>query len=101
MCDTITQFWIGSTDLISMLTSIGGWHVNCENHRQAIEAVAYADQHGYLTRRIHYAPMIPEGVEAFELTDKGIEALRNWDDKAANFAVKQRQWYRDRSHLRF
>lgn len=92
----IKQIWVGHTDLGGMLQSIGGWMVGCPAHNEAIQAVNYAKDHGYITTRIHYAPVIPEGREAFEVTDLGIEKLRQWwGPKVAEDAAKQRQWYRD------
>ena len=91
------QIWIGGHDAAGMLLSIGGWHLSCENHHEYIEAVEWADQQGYLARRLHIAPAFPDGVLAFELTDHGIEAIgRYWGEKAKISALKMRQWYRDR-----
>lgn len=93
----LTQLWIGSTDVGFMLTEIGGWHVGCVSHCEATEAVDYARNCGYVTIRMHYAPAIPEGVEAFEVTDAGIAELRRLrGDKAAEDALMVRGWYRER-----
>jgi hypothetical protein len=80
-----------------LLTAIGGWHVGCYNAVEAREAVEYVERQGYVGRRMHYAPMIPEGVEAYELTDEGLAYLRRVQgEKAFQAAGKMRKWYRDR-----
>lgn len=92
----VTQFWIGSTDLGFMLSQIGGWHVGCYNHREAAAAVDYAIERKLVTTRTHYAPAIPEGSEAFELTEAGVaECRRLWGDRLADQALETRKWYRD------
>lgn len=94
----VTQIWIGGYDAAGMLASIGGWQVECYNHKEQREAVEWAERNQYVTRRTHYAPAIPEGSEAFELTDVGLAALGKWyGEKAESEARKMRQWYRDNS----
>lgn len=91
----MTQVWAGSTDLVWMLRAIGGWHVGCEIEREHIVGVQHAIDQGWLTKRIHYAPIIPEGAEAWELTDSGLEQLRRWDERSAGGADQMRNWYRN------
>jgi hypothetical protein len=88
------QVWHGSTDLGWMLRSIGGWHIGCQLHDEHASAVLLAEQKGWIGRRMHYAPASDEGVAAFEITDKGIEQLREWG-RDADGAQATRQWYRD------
>lgn len=78
------------------LRSIGGWHVGCINHKEYLVNVNKAKDLGLVTTRMHYAPVIPEGGEAFELTDAGIEMVgKLCGDDAKADVIKQRQWYRD------
>jgi hypothetical protein len=98
----MAQFWIGSTDVNFMLTQIGGWHIGCYNDQEARQAVEYAKERRWIGERIHYADAFPEGSLAYELTDAGLERVRAvYGDKGHAAAQKQRQWYRNRSHLRF
>lgn len=90
------QVWIGSTDIVYMLRCIGGWHVGCIEQCEAQEAVDHVKQQGWVTTRMHYAPAIPLGVEAYELTDAGLDQLRKWDARMAGGADKMRNWYRAR-----
>lgn len=98
----MAQFWIGATDVNFMLTEIGGWHVDCYNDREARKAVEYAKEQGWVGRRTHYAEAFPEGSPAYELTDAGLDRVRKvYGETGYAAAHKQRQWYRDRAHLRF
>ncbi len=90
------QVWAGNTDLNGMLRCIGGWQVGCEHHIKALEAVSHADKQGWLGRRTHYAPAMPEGVEAFQLTDSGLETLKAWGGNA-EAAREMRDWFQSRS----
>lgn len=93
----MAQFWIGSTDVNYMLTEIGGWHVGCYNDVEAREAVEYAKDQGWVGTRMHYAPAIPEGALAYELTDEGLAYIRRvCGEKSFRAAGNARKWYRDR-----
>ena len=90
------QIWIGSTDLASMLRSIGGWWVGCSNDREHIVAVQQAIDAGWLQKRVHYAPAYPEGSECWELTDSGLKYLgKIAGPECEEGADKMRNWYRD------
>src|SRR4051794_39638555 len=94
----VIQLWVGGIDANGMLEEIGGWHVGCYNDRQARQAVEFVVARGYVTTRKHYAPIFPEGVDAYEITDAGLEALRkSYGAKAAADAKKTRTWYRRNS----
>jgi hypothetical protein len=89
------QIWIGSTDLGSMLRDIGGWWVGCSNERENIVAVQHAIDRGWLQKRVHYAPMFPDGSECWELTDVGLEYLgKIAGPQTMGGADKMRNWYR-------
>lgn len=88
------QIWVGSTDIVYMLRVIGGWHVGCYKEIEASEAVSYAKARGWIHERTHYAPAIPDGTQAYELTDAGLEQLRQWDERMAGGADQMRNWYR-------
>jgi len=87
------QTWIRNTDLNEMLRSINGWHVNSICHADAVDAVKYVERHGWVGRRTHYSRMQPKGVEAFEITDAGLDQLAAWggDEEGAR---KSRNFYR-------
>lgn len=79
-----------------MLTEIGGWHVGCYNDQGARAAVEYAIAQGWVGMRMHFAPAIPEGVQAYELTDEGLAHVRRTlGEKAFQRAGSMRKWYRD------
>lgn len=83
------------TTIAYVLSSIGGWHVGCLNHQDHQREVEACEKNGWATRRIHYAPAIPEGAAAFEITDKGLDMLRCWyGEQSACRAETTRQWYR-------
>lgn len=83
-----------------LLTEIGGWHVGCQNERQYAFFVNFALGAGLVDYRWHYAPAIPEGVQAYELTDKGIDAIRHaFGIDAADGAARCRAWYRERTSI--
>lgn len=78
-----------------VLSQIGGWHVGCQNAEERASEVDECDARGLIGRRTHYAPMIQEGVSAFELTDAGLAQLKEWcGDEVAMYAEKSRAWYR-------
>ncbi len=92
------QVWVGGYDLVYLMTEIGGWWVGCVAACEKAAAVTEADRRGFLGRRMHYAPAVPEGVEAHELTDAGIHFLAEHAGiSTARAAIAQRQWYRDHS----
>lgn len=90
----MTQVWVGSTDIVYMLRQIGGWHVGSQAAMEAGPAVLHALNERWVTTRIHRAPAFPDGVEAYELTDAGLEQLRKWDARMAGGADQMRNWYR-------
>lgn len=85
-----------------LLSSIGGWFVESQNHREHYRAVGYLIDQGWVTLRMHYAPVFPDGAVAFEITDEGLARLerssRGTDGSEAVVAARRvRQWYRDRT----
>lgn len=79
-----------------LLSSIGGWTVGCENHLDNMNGVERAKALGLVGVRIHKALIDSKGWECFELTDAGIEKVRELrGDAVASTAIRQRQWYRD------
>ena len=79
-----------------VLSEVGGWHVGCQNDVESADLVCIARARGYVTERMHYAPAIPEGVAAYELTDAGIEAVRELcGEENAMYAERVRSWYRE------
>lgn len=81
-----------------LLSEMGSWHVGCANQMRYEAAVDLADSNGWLQKRRHYAPMIPEGVDAWELTDKGLAQVGILCGPSVRAqAEKTRQWYRDNS----
>lgn len=90
------QLWIGGKDVNYMLLQIGGWQLGCQNARECAGAVMYAIEAGFVGFRTHYAKDLPKGIEAYEVTDKGIEQIRrSYGNKSADGAIQRRQWYRD------
>jgi hypothetical protein len=90
------EFDADYSDYGKMLRVIGGWTIGCINHEENMVAVERAKSEGLVTVRIHRAPITPKGWECFELTDEGIEKVRELcGDKEAEGAIKMRQWYRD------
>jgi hypothetical protein len=90
----IKQIWIGGIDAAGVLSEIGNWHIGSNNHHWSKLAVDYLLKEGLVSYRTHYAPAIPQGSQAFEVTDRGLDKLRawGWDAEAA---ARSRQWYRD------
>lgn len=79
-----------------MLECIGGWTIGCQNHEENKDAVQRAIDQSLVGERIHRAPIDPAGWPCFELTDAGIDKLRELrGDGAAIAAQRRRQWYRD------
>jgi hypothetical protein len=92
------QVWVGGTDLVYLLREVGGWHVGSARHREAAGAVGHALRERLVGYRVHHAPAFPEGVSAFELTDKGIDLVRKHaGEAAAHHAAEGRRWYRERT----
>jgi hypothetical protein len=92
------QIWVGGVDFVSVLSSIGSWWVGCEYDQESREAVLKAERMGLVGRRTHYAPATPEGVEAYELTDAGLDyVVAHRGPKDGAYAAAMRQWYRDRA----
>lgn len=97
----MAQFWIGKTDFNYLLTEVGGWHVGCQNDREDREAVRYGIQHGLIGTRRHYAEAWPDGVDAYELTDAGLDYVaQRCGLKAFDTAKRVREWYRDQERIR-
>lgn len=93
----MTQFWIGTTDFNYLLTEVGGWHIGCQNDRDARDAVQYGIDCGLIGTRRHYAPAWPQGVDAYELTDAGlIYVAQKCGLKAYENSNRVREWYRAR-----
>ena len=91
----VRQRWVGAIDVHGMLGEIGSWHVGCKNEEWSGGAVGFAVDQGWVTTRKHYAPAIPDGVDAYELTDQGIEVYRwAYGSHAAARAEASREWYR-------
>jgi hypothetical protein len=87
--------WVGSDELGFVLSVVGNWEVGCSNHQQAADAVAYAEDRGYISRRFHSDAARPSGVQAFELTNAGLDELRRLrGDAYAEKALAMREWYR-------
>lgn len=96
---TIKEDWLPDfSDYGLMLECIGGWTIGCQNHMENKAAVERAIAEGLVGERIHKAPIDPKGWPCFELTDAGIEKVRELrGEKAAVGAEATRQWYRDNS----
>lgn len=87
---------LGVHDFGDVLWHIGGWTVGCGYHEEHATSVARALELGYVGYRTHKAPINPEGWQCFELTDAGVEVLRQLKgEEAVTHALKMRQWYRD------
>lgn len=83
---------------ILLLSSFSTWHCGCENEKRLATYVYGAYAGGYLTKRKHYAQAFPEGIDAWELTDKALILIGlhiGFEDEKSVRAV--RQWYRDHS----
>lgn len=91
---------IAGTSMRWMLSEIGGWHVESIETVSNTDAIFYAGDKGLIEIRMHYAEKYPEGVKAYELTDKGILVLERLagEDVAAE-AHRKRQFYRDNTRL--
>lgn len=86
---------VGTTDVNLMLTMIGGWHVSCPADLEAKDAVDYAMRRGWVRTRVHFAPAIPDGSLAYELTDAGLDHLAvTRGERARLIAERVRAWYR-------
>lgn len=84
------------SDYGRMLQSIGGWTIGCENHLDNLNAVERAKAEGLVGERIHRCPLSPKGWPCFELTDAGLDKVRELRGPvAARKAADMRQWYRD------
>lgn len=85
------------SEMVYLLRSIGGWRVGCENHLEKAALVQLAINVGYVGTRLHYAPQHPdEGDLAFEVTDSGIEKVREMAvEYVAEEISNMRKWYRD------
>lgn len=82
-----------------VLAHIGGWRPGCPYEVENQSAVDQIRQRGYVTLRTHYAPAIPEGEPAYELTEAGLKQLALLSgEEAARRAEAMRQWYRDYTH---
>ena len=83
-------------DFGRMLESIGGWTIGCENHVANKANVDRAIAEGLVGERIHKAPIDVKGWPCFELTDAGIDKVRELRGAvSARRAMDTRQWYRD------
>lgn len=58
-----------------MLRDVGGWWVGCDAELENVAAVRHAVDLGWIRKRVHYAPAVPEGVESWELSDLGLHYL--------------------------
>lgn len=93
--------WVGKTDFHHLMTEVAGWHVGCEHDREDREAVQYGVTQGLIGLRRHYAPAFPDGVDAYELTDAGLDYLaKNKGLKQFYLASRVREWYRERERKR-
>lgn len=82
--------------LAKLLIDVGRWHlysVETLEHREALEVLGDA----YLIQmRKHYAKRFPDGVDAYELTEAGVEKLEELaGPKFADEAVENREHYRN------
>ena len=88
--------WYGKFSLHHILLDIGGWHVGCENAVEAAGAVELVIHNGWVTHRKHYARAYPEGVDAYEVTDTGLDKIVEWGGDPKE-PIKMREWYRANS----
>lgn len=69
--------------LAKLLIDVGRWHVYSAEtleHRTAIEVMADAN---WISIRDHYGEMFPDGIRAYELTERGLDKLEEMCDRAA------------------
>jgi len=89
-------YWYNDVSLHRVLADIGGWQVGCENAIEVLQAVTYVFHAGWITHRTHYSAICPEGIEAYEVTDAGMEKIEEWGGDVSA-AIKKREWYRANS----
>lgn len=81
--------------LAKLLIDVGRWHlysVETLEHREALEVLGDAD---LIQMRKHYAKAFPDGVDAYELTEKGLEKLEELaGQQFADEACNNREHYR-------
>lgn len=81
--------------LAKLLIDVGRWHlfsVETLEHREALEVMADAN---LVQIRMHYAKKFPEGIQAYELTETGVEKLEELAGAGfADEAVENREHYR-------
>jgi len=78
-----------------VLSQVGSWHVSSLRALDYKTQVNYALAKGWVQIRTHYAPAFKTGVNAFELTDEGLEALKRMEPSSYHQAAASRQWYQD------
>lgn len=82
-------------DLGGMLVEITGWQLGCPNAARMSREIIGAINSGLVGFRIHYAKAFPSGVEFYEISDKGLQYVReHCGDEAALWAADSRDFYR-------
>lgn len=80
--------------LAKLLIDVGRWHLYSAEtleHREALEVLGDA---GLMRMRKHYAKAFPDGIDAYELTDAGLDKLEELtNQKFADEALENRIHY--------
>lgn len=94
------QWMYERTPVATMLANIGDELVDSPNTRAHLHAILWAGDKGYITIRKHFADKFPTGVNAYEITEKGLDYLEEIaGDKVADYALTQREWHRRETTL--
>jgi len=93
------QVIIGNrTDLGGLLAQIGTWPPGAEQVAEHFTAVQYALDEGLIVVRKHYDAAHPDGANAFEVTDAGLDKLKELHgDEMAQEASRIREFHRNES----
>ncbi|TXH57554.1 MAG: hypothetical protein E6Q97_04250 [Desulfurellales bacterium] len=88
-------------DLGGMLVEITGWQLGCDNAAKRARDIIAAINDGLVGFRTHFAKAFPDGVEFYEITDKGLAYVRErCGDEAAEWASDNREFYRKNASKR-
>lgn len=83
------------TDLVKLLTQVTRVHVDNPDSWPHHPAIYHCADKGWITIRQHFAEKFPQGVNAYEITDTGLEVLEEYGGTdAALEALDDRTFYR-------
>lgn len=78
-----------------LLEHVGTWHLYSQETMQHGQGIAMLGDKELIQFRTHFADMYPNGIQAYELSEKGLDTLEALaGQEAADEAVEQREFYR-------